>query len=285
VIEGFDRNRTIRVTVLVENTVNAGGLTAEHGLAYLIEAGERRMLFDTGQMDALVRNAAKLGQRLDNIDTIVLSHGHYDHTGGLALALSHSPKARLFLHPAALEQKYTFDKRLGKTRSIGMPPECAQALQKREVVWTPSVTDLGDGFYVTGSVPRATTFETAEQNLFADPECTRPDSLLDDQSLFFESQEGLVVLLGCAHAGVINTLAHIQSTTANRPIHTIMGGMHLLNASPDRLRQTIGRLKGLKVQKLIPLHCAGWEATLALWQTMPKQCVVFHAGLSIEFLR
>lgn len=276
-------SQLLRITVLVENSVNVGGLTAEHGLAYFIEIGGRRLLFDTGQMDALAHNAAKLNLPLDQLDAIILSHGHFDHSGNLAQVLQKSPRARLFLHPGALEEKFTFDNRMGKVRSIGMPAECVQAARARAPILTNSFTEICPGCYLTGSVPRNTSFENAESNLFANCECTRTDPVMDDQSLFFNCRDGLVVLLGCAHAGVVNTLAHIHDFTGGKRIQALIGGMHLINASPERIQETIETLRQLGVEGIVPLHCTGWEATLALWQALPGRCLKGYTGARFEF--
>jgi len=272
----------IRVTILVENTVNTRGLLAEHGLAFYIEAGPKRILMDAGQTQILSQNARKLGVSLETLDAIVLSHGHYDHIGGLKELLPLASSARVFLHPNALNPKYTRDKD-GTSRAIGMPVEIADAIRNRSslVTWTTGVTEIHEGVFMTGQIPRTTPYEDVGGRFFLDDACTRPDPLADDQALFIESQQGINVLLGCAHAGVVNTLQYIQQVTKGKPIHTVMGGMHLLAASPDRIAQTIAALRQMGVRRIGPAHCTGCAATAALWTAFPGKCFSCSTGSRI----
>ena len=148
---------SIIITALVENTVNIGGLQAEHGLSFLIRSGGRRLLFDTGQSDLLVRNARQMGLPLEGLSGIVLSHGHYDHTSGLAAVAS--PRVPIFLHAAAAQPKFTLDAD-GKSRSIGMKPASLAAIQEAEsgdgrIVWTTRPTEVMEGIWATGGDPPA----------------------------------------------------------------------------------------------------------------------------------
>lgn len=269
----------IRVTTLIENTVNTRGLLAEHGLAFYIEAGSKRILMDAGQTQILSQNAQKLGISLETLDDIVLSHGHYDHNGGLKELLPLASNARVFLHPDALNPKYTRDKD-GTSRAIGMPAEIASAIRNRSslVTWTTGVTEIYEGIFMTGQIPRTTPYEDVGGRFFLDDACTQPDPLADDQALFIESEQGINVILGCAHAGVVNTLQYIQQVTKGKPIHTVLGGMHLLAASPDRIAQTIAALRQMGVQRIGPAHCTGCAATAALWTAFPGKCFSCSTG-------
>ena len=273
----------IRVTVLVENTVNVGRLTAEHGLAYAIQAGGGHILLDTGQTDISVRNSGTLGVNLAEVDTVVLSHGHYDHTGGLRHILPLAPRAQIYLHPDALAAKYTRNPD-GSSRFIGMMREIAFQLRDSPLAhWTTQPTEIGHGIFVTGPIPRKTSYEDVGGAFYLDENCLQPDALLDDQALFFESHQGIHVLLGCAHAGVVNTLQYIQQIVGGKPIYSVMGGMHLLSASPERLDRTISALRQIGVQRLGPGHCTGFSATVALWSAFPGKCFSCSTGSQFVF--
>jgi 7,8-dihydropterin-6-yl-methyl-4-(beta-D-ribofuranosyl)aminobenzene 5'-phosphate synthase len=274
----------VRVTVLVANTTERSGLLAEHGIAYWLEFGGQHVLFDTGQSRIVVQNAEQLQIPVRHPDAIVLSHGHYDHTGGLAHVFDHSNGCRVFGHSDALQKKYLRDGN-GKIRSVGMPQQSLAVVKRHAERWvaTSQPTRIVDRLFATGEIPRRTDYEDTGGAFFLDRDCQKPDRLLDDQALFFDTNQGIVVLLGCAHAGVINTLQYIRNLNGDRSIHAVLGGMHLGQASADRLRTTIRELGQFDMQMLAPGHCTGAASTAALWHAYPDLCVSCHAGSQFEF--
>ena len=273
-----------RITVLVENTAAGPGLVAEHGLAYWIEHNDQNILFDTGQTNVLAANAYKLGVKLHYLDALVLSHGHYDHTGGVAEALKTDRAVTAYVHPAAFSKKFIHKSDLA-AREIGMPYVAVKVIQhpRHRIVSTLGPTEVVGDVTATGPVPRLTDYEDTGGTFFLDQACTRPDPIEDDQSLFFNTTQGTVVLLGCAHSGVINILNAIRQFTGNRPIAAVIGGMHLVSASEQRLGQTIEAFRRLGVKHLAPAHCTGMPATVALWNAFPGQCQPCPAGTRFEF--
>jgi 7,8-dihydropterin-6-yl-methyl-4-(beta-D-ribofuranosyl)aminobenzene 5'-phosphate synthase len=271
-----------RITVLVENTAGGRGLLAEHGLSYWIELGDKKFLFDTGQGNVLLNNAGRMGIRFNQVDAIALSHGHYDHTGGLGKALRSSRATTVYAHPAAFDAKYARSPD-GTARDVGMPDLDEQMVgDMAELTLVKRPTDVCEGFWLTGPVPRKTNFEDTGGAFFEDRACTKPDDLVDDQAAFIETPAGTIVILGCAHAGVINTLMYIQALTNGRPIHTVIGGMHLLNASPERIDKTVADLRRLDVQHLSPCHCTGFGPMARLWNEFPGKCVACPVGTVVE---
>lgn len=273
----------VRITTLVENTAGLSGALGEHGLSFWLETPSWRVLFDTGAGAVLEGNARALGVDLSQADAIVLSHGHYDHTGGLAVARRASPHAKVFRHPAAFAPKYA---RMpdGTSRYIGVPPASVEALRQEDDVMVPTngPSEVADGLFVTGEIPRVTDFEDTGGPFFLDEKCEHADPLVDDQALFFESSRGTVVLLGCAHAGVVNTLECIYRITGATPIHALLGGTHLLAASEERTHRTIDVLHRFGVEFLAPVHCTGMTAMAKLWNAFPEKCSPCPAGTTVE---
>lgn len=275
---------SLRVTALVENTAGGRGTLGEHGLAFWIEYAGRHVLLDTGGGRTLADNARALDVDLARTDAIVLSHGHYDHSGGLVTALAFAPQAELYLHPAAAEEKYSV-RPDGTTRSAGMPPEALKSIRQRQrdPVWTRGPVEVCDGMLATGPIPRTAAFEDTGGRFTLDRDGQQPDPLVDDQTLLVEVDSGTVVLLGCAHSGVVNTLSYVRELNGDRPIRAVIGGMHLLNASRTRVARTAEALTELKVPLVAPCHCTGAAGVVWLWEHLPGRCVPCFAGSTFTF--
>lgn len=271
----------IRITTLIENTTSESGLLTEHGLSYWIEYADKRVIFDTGQSDLFIRNAKALNINLAKANAIVLSHGHYDHTGGLSTVLQLASNAHLYIHPAAVEPK--FCRSHPKARSIGMPDSAKQALHHRKVTWTESTTQLFDGMGITGGVPRVNDFEDVGGVFFLDEDCREPNPLLDDQALFLESSKGLIVVLGCAHAGVVNTLQRISELYPVKSLYAVMGGMHLVNAGSERIEKTIAAFRQYNLQQIGPIHCTSDHAIEKIRNAFPDRYFDCSTGKQIHF--
>jgi 7,8-dihydropterin-6-yl-methyl-4-(beta-D-ribofuranosyl)aminobenzene 5'-phosphate synthase len=272
----------LRITVLTENTSRSPDLLAEHGLAFWIEADGHRLLFDTGQGKVLHHNAEHLGISLDTAEFVVISHGHFDHTGGLQSVLGLNEQIAVCLHPAALTAKYA-KKEPPPHRDIGVPglDESSLRRQTKCLLWTREPTELIGGVFVTGEIPRRNDYEDTGGPFYRDPACTDPDPLIDDQALYIETSAGLVVVLGCAHAGVVNTLDYIAKLTGRDQVHAILGGMHLVRATPRRLEETVAALERYGVQKVGTAHCTGMRAVTYLWSQPSLECFECSVGTTL----
>lgn len=271
----------INITILVENTAHNDSLKAEHGLSFWIKYGDKKVLFDTGQSESISYNAKVLDIDIAKTNVIILSHGHYDHTGGLHAVLGITSKAKIYLHPAATESK--FSRKNSKAKYIGVPDSAKKAIQDSTIIWTATPAKIFPGMLVTGQVPRMNDYENVGGLFFADENCRKPDKLLDDQALFIESSKGLIVIFGCGHSGVVNTLDYVSQLTGYKKIYAVIGGMHLLNANSIRIAKTIEAFKQYQVQKIVPLHCTGQKAMGSFKKVFGDKCLFSGVGGQINF--
>jgi 7,8-dihydropterin-6-yl-methyl-4-(beta-D-ribofuranosyl)aminobenzene 5'-phosphate synthase len=275
---------SIQITTLSENTALGTRLLAEWGLSILIEADNYRILLDTGQSFSAAYNAVVLGIDLSRIDRIVFSHGHYDHTGGL-LYILRMVKGRVEVigHPDIWAAKYGKQSE-EEEEYIGVPfpREAAETLGAsfnltREPVW------ISENIVTSGEIPMITEYEKIDPTLYVKQgDELKPDPLWDDQALFIKSRKGLIIILGCAHRGVINTIRHAQKLTGLEPVYAVIGGTHLNSASPQQLNLTIAELLSSGVQRLGACHCTGLPASAILDQTFGEAFFFNNAGTCIN---
>lgn len=251
--------RSITYAILVDNVAHTLGQAVEHGLSIWIDLGYTRILFDTGQSEACLHNAKMLDIALSTADHLVLSHGHYDHTGGLA-ALQNVLRSEvpIHAHPGIFPKRYSRHAD-GTVHEIGLPDSAREFLSRRKAHFHPTAQAIAIApqVWLTGAVARKTAFEDTGGDFWLDRECTEPDLIEDDLSLWVERDEGLWIFLGCAHSGVVNIIRHIQMISGRSDVYAVIGGTHLRNASPERLEKTAAFLRELSPSILLPCHCSG----------------------------
>jgi 7,8-dihydropterin-6-yl-methyl-4-(beta-D-ribofuranosyl)aminobenzene 5'-phosphate synthase len=276
------------VTVLSTMLSDEKGI-GEWGFAALVEADGRRILFDTGYLpNTVLQNARDQGINLSDITDVILSHHHDDHTGGLVtLRRELSQK-----NPAALSRAHVgrgiFWSRPGKSGE-GNPVVNLRADYEAsggKFIEHEGPVELAPGVWLTGPVPRV----HPERNWSGKARVQSPqglveDTLPEDQSLVIDTELGLVLISGCGHAGIINTLELAQKQVRKAPVHAAIGGFHLLSADEKTLAWTGRKLKDMKLGHLLGAHCTGIEAVFRLRELagLKRQtCVVGAVGASFE---
>ena len=274
----------VTVTVLVDNVCGKDGVLGEWGLSFLVDAGDRRIMLDTGAGHVLLGNARAMKLDLATVDTLVLSHGHFDHTDGIESLLGVTGPLRVFAHPEVFTTK--FWNRDSAVRPMKTKLSREQlAARVRDIVDTTKPTVVAPGVMVTGEIPRETDFEDTglTKDVFRDEAMTTPDPIPDDQAVVFRVPQGVVVLFGCGHSGVVNTLRRVRTLLGVDRVHAVMGGTHLMAASPTRMAYTIAELKTFGVERILLSHCTGFEAYAALAHAFPGQCSWPTSGTAVTF--
>ncbi|MGC7882683.1 MBL fold metallo-hydrolase [Desulforudis sp. 1031] len=275
----------LKITVLVENTVGVPlELVGEWGLALLMETPDAKILFDTGAQGHVVTNAALLGVDLPTVDALVLSHGHYDHTGGLKAFLQARGRLPVYAHPHLFDSHCST---VPRRRYIGVPFRWLELESLgADFVWVSEPREIAPGLWVSGEVPRRTAFEKGDARLvvWEDPQngTAQPDPLRDDMSLYAVTPAGLVVILGCAHAGVVNIIEHAREVTGVDKVYGIIGGTHLGPVDEEQRRTTIDYLHKLNLRFLAANHCTGLPTMATLAQIFGPRFKYAPAGAAFE---
>ena len=269
-----------KITTLVENTVAQSDkrLIGEHGLSFYIETQNNKILFDTGQNLAISNNAQVLGIDLSLIDTVILSHGHYDHSGGLKSLLECNRNFTLYAHPDVFDQKVKGAD--DNFKYIGIPVEKNFLEEKGiEIKLDRNPAQISAGIMTTGEIPLENDFEGSDSVFYIKKENeVVADTLADDQAVILDTDKGVTVLLGCSHRGLINTLNHVVRLTGKKSIHAIMGGLHLGKASDAKLGKILDHLRGFGLEKIGVGHCTGTRAFVALSNEFPNKVFLNTVG-------
>jgi len=284
-----------KINVIINDTAS-GSLQAQHGLSLVLEWQDKKWLFDTGAGNMLIANLTKTGFQPAEMAGLILSHGHYDHTGGLAEFLNSirkehphllspgttvptedRPSFTLWHAPGIGKKRYVCHEN-EPVREISMPNRCQETFRHiaspyRQII--SGFTQIDKHLFLTGPIPRISS-EDCGGPFYLDPDKQQPDDISDEQSLVIRTEAGNILITGCCHAGIINTMEHCKNS--GFPIHVVLGGLHLNRASEHRLDRTVGYLNRSEARQLYLLHCTGENAMEYLTQKFNGNTRILSAG-------
>lgn len=269
--------KNTEITVLVENTANIPGFKAEFGWSVFIENEYGKLLFDAGQSSQILQNATLLDIDLNSVEKVFLSHGHFDHTGGLPDLMALNPNALIYAHPDVIQPKF-HKLPAGPGVGIGMP----KGIDLSRFKFSKESLILFPRCMTTGEIPVGDEVVSPAGSFYTDSEGSERDYIKDDQSVILESAEGLVVILGCCHSGLKATFDQIQNLTGKSKIFMVLGGMHLIEASKELIEQTINTLKEYSVSRIGIGHCTGYQGAIALQSAFQGKCFPCTTGVRLR---
>ena len=276
---------SLQLDIVCENTVGRPiAACGEHGFACLLQTSAGRWLFDTGSGETLLANLAALDLDPRNLDGIILSHGHYDHCGGLLTLLRASGPRRVYAHPGIFSTRFWSGQH--EQRDISLPfsrheLEAAGA----KFVFIKDFTELAPGIHFSGEIAREAALETGDPHLVRrsdSGDTWTTDPFADDAALAIDTDKGLVILLGCAHAGLINTVEWFRRNLGEPRIHAIVGGTHLGPASDEQFSATVDYLARLEFDRLGVSHCTGQIRSAQLYAKFPNKVFFANVGTTVK---
>ncbi len=274
-----------KLTILCDNSVGGpAGVVGEHGFACFIETGAGNVLFDTGQGLGICRNADAMGKNLASVRAVAISHGHYDHTGGLPQVLGRTGAVPVYGHPGIFAARTWSD---GKTtRYIGMRHrrDYLESLGARfHLVREP--IEISPEVHLTGEIPRTNDVERPDPAMTLHPDggvAVCPDPVADDLSLVVDSSRGLILVLGCAHAGLINIFNHVLKRFNRGRIYAVIGGTHLGFARPAQFEATLDAIDRFDIERVGVSHCTGLEKAAILHARLGQRFFFGCVGAELE---
>ncbi|MFW5754157.1 MAG: MBL fold metallo-hydrolase [Marinilabiliaceae bacterium] len=265
----------MEITTLVENLTYLQGTKGEHGLSFLIEVGGERILFDTGQSDLLTRNARALGVDLAAIDAVVISHGHYDHTGGFSAFFEINDHAPVYLKPGCFDEKFSTK---GGQHEIGIDRDVKDQLQDRFISVNNQI-EVAPGLWIVPEIGQYYSFEQASPVMRVRHENQLvPDPFEDELFMVYHHSGGSTVFAGCAHRGIGNICRTAMDVTGHEKVKMVLGGTHLKGASQGRISKTVDAFREMDVEQFALGHCTGLPAFFAFSQAFGEKVRYAHVG-------
>ena len=270
----------MKICFLTENKTEHEGILAEHGLSLYIETGGKKILFDSGATDTFAHNAEKMNIDLSAVDFAMVSHGHYDHTGGFPLFMKINDKAPLYLHRNAMRKSHgTENGRIEKNHcGIRWSEEEFSSMEKR-IVRTDGPVKITNDIIITGTVPKAEGFVPSERFYYRDESGEFvEDDMSHEQCLVIRENGGLYIFSGCCHRGAVSSLKAGQRMFPGMPVKLFAAGMHLYGADEETRKAVIDTMQKEAVEKIMPVHCTGIRAICEMKERWKDRCVIAVAG-------
>jgi len=273
----------VDILILVENSTPVPNFQGEYGFAALVTVDGKSYLFDTGSNDALLKNALLAGVDLAHVNDLVISHGHFDHTGGVIPFLQTGRNKRIYAHSNIFVPRYVLSEKLRREIGVGFK-EQEIISNGAEFIIVDEFTEIHPAVFVTGEIPRKTDYEDVGGNFWVeDNDKLVPDNISDDMSMVINHPEGLIIISGCAHAGIINTIKYAQMKTGQSKILAFIGGTHLIRASKERLTKTVAALRDYDIKRIIACHCTGFNATVRLYNELGSRVIKGETSMKFQF--
>jgi len=253
--------------LVLNDDLSGRDFPGEHGFSVLVEA-DKKVLFDTGHSDLFIKNAERLGVSLDDVDSVVLSHGHWDHGNGLKFVKNR----RLVCHPDCFSKRYL--KKDGAYVGLEMPLE--EAKNNFELVLTKKPYPVSEAIIFLGEVPRTNDFEGKTTKFYLDGK--KDDFTMDDSALAIKTKKGLVVVSGCSHAGICNIVEYAKKVSGVKKVYAVFGGFHLKGEAAAN--EVIAYFRKGGIEKVFPSHCIDLPALSKFYENFNIKQV--HSGDIIE---
>lgn len=265
----------MKITTLIENLVYQPGLVSEHGLSFYIDTGRKRILFDTGQSEAFMLNAEQLGIDISIVDAVVISHGHYDHTGGLEAFLRTNDKAPVYMKRAVFKKKFNNSHNFIGTRKLSSEFE-------ERIVWVDDVTEIDEGVFIVPHIPVRFEQDTSFQYFYTDKgEGMENDEFSDEQFIAIVNDDQLSVLSSCSHRGISNIVEEAKRLFPF-PLNLVTGGFHLKNAAPEQHQSVLEYFQKIKPGKIGLCHCTGVENLPGMVANIESEVFYNHTGKTLK---
>ncbi len=264
----------MKFTILVDNKTENTACEAEWGLSLLIETNDKKILFDAGASEMFINNAERLKVNLEDVDCCVISHGHYDHTGGIPQFLKINTLAKVYLHQNALKAYYNVE---GEAVGIRWPSEFVKENEDRFVL-TNGKTNLFNNVTILANIIRKADSVATENFYYKDGEDYCLDDMSHEQVLVIEEDNKLYVFSGCSHIGVLSILDCVKENYPDKPIEAFVAGMHLFDYQGEGLDKIIEEMANREVSYFVPLHCTGMNAIVKMKEKFKDNCIIACSG-------